>query len=100
MVNLNLIRAEGRIMKRFKKLAACVLVAGLALGPCYFVIAAEPIPAPSAPREAKPEKPFTNHKAFHPRLLEIAREYETYGRVDDEYRWAPWLCRKPQASAA
>ncbi len=25
----------------------------------------------------------------------IARDYQAWGRVDDEVRWAPWLCRMP-----
>jgi hypothetical protein len=29
------------------------------------------------------------------RALAIAREYKSYGRVDDELRWAPFLCRQP-----
>lgn len=32
---------------------------------------------------------------FHTRLKQIAGEYLTYGRIDDEYRWAPYLCRMP-----
>lgn len=27
-------------------------------------------------------------------------EYRSWGRVDDELRWAPWLCRMPLASRA
>jgi hypothetical protein len=34
------------------------------------------------------------------RLLEIARDYERFGRVDDEARWAPALCRGPEPSRA
>src|SRR5262245_25540832 len=41
-----------------------------------------------------------NSAQFHARLLEVAKTYETFGRVDDEYRWAPWLCRRPQPSEA
>src|SRR5258708_3861663 len=29
------------------------------------------------------------------RALAIAGEYKSYGRVDDELRWAPFLCRQP-----
>ncbi len=35
---------------------------------------------------------------FHEALLKIAAEYKTWGRVDDETRWAPWLCRAPMPS--
>ena len=34
------------------------------------------------------------------RLMEIARTYGQYGRVDDESRWAPYLCRMPNPSRA
>lgn len=37
---------------------------------------------------------------FHPQLLEIARTYQDYGRVDDETRWAPFFCRMPMPSVA
>lgn len=34
------------------------------------------------------------------RLLAIAAEYRSYGRVDDEMRWAPFLCRIPMPASA
>jgi len=37
---------------------------------------------------------------FHARLLEIARSYEPFGRVDDQSRWAPYYCRMPSPAAA
>lgn len=37
---------------------------------------------------------------FDARLLEVAKEYPRYGRVDDEGRWAPELCRLPRPSTA
>jgi hypothetical protein len=42
-----------------------------------------------------PEKKAVNDKQFHDKLLEVAKTYTTYGRVDDELRWAPELCRMP-----
>jgi hypothetical protein len=42
-----------------------------------------------------PEKAAVNDKEFHERLLDVAKTYTTYGRVDDELRWAPELCRMP-----
>lgn len=36
--------------------------------------------------------------SFRDRLAAIAREYLAWGRVDDELRWAPWLCRQPRPS--
>ena len=33
-------------------------------------------------------------------VLEIAKNYKSYGLVDDEARWAPWLCRMPMPAVA
>lgn len=33
------------------------------------------------------------------RLTAVGRAYITWGRVDDELRWAPWLCRQPSPSS-
>ena len=32
---------------------------------------------------------------FQKRLLDAASKYKSWGRVDDEMRWAPHLCRMP-----
>jgi hypothetical protein len=37
---------------------------------------------------------------FERHLLSIARAYRGFGRVDDETRWAPGLCRQPLPSRA
>jgi hypothetical protein len=42
------------------------------------------------PRTVKIEKPFETE------LLQVAKDYQGWGRVDDELRWAPWLCRMPE----
>jgi hypothetical protein len=34
------------------------------------------------------------------KVKEIAATYTSYGRVDDELRWAPWLCRMPMPATA
>ncbi len=49
---------------------------------------------------AGPPQSEENNRAFHSQLLKIAAEYKTYGRVDDETRWAPYLCRMPMPSMA
>lgn len=41
------------------------------------------------------DDPPVNDEQFHGRLLKIAENYPAYGRVDDEARWAPALCRAP-----
>ena len=39
--------------------------------------------------------------AFEEQMLQIARDYVSWGRVDDEMRWAPGLCRlRSRASPA
>jgi hypothetical protein len=35
-------------------------------------------------------------KPYAEKLLELAKTYERLGRIDDELRWAPGLCRMPQ----
>ncbi len=44
--------------------------------------------------------PVVNDTRFHARLLKVAEGYTSYGRVDDELRWAPGLCRLPLAGQA
>jgi hypothetical protein len=53
-------------------------------------------PARSAPREVN-RKPAAGK--FDARLLEIARSYEVFGRVDDRSRWAPAACDAPPTPA-
>jgi hypothetical protein len=38
--------------------------------------------------------------AFEQQILDIAAAYTAWGRVDDELRWAPWLCRAPSPGIA
>src|SRR4051812_33071032 len=38
--------------------------------------------------------------AFEEQVLAIAAEYQAWGRVDDELRWAPGLCRQPLPGVA
>ncbi len=48
------------------------------------------------PPPKKPAKPtVVNDKRFHAALKAAAAGYKGYGRVDDEMRWAPRLCRRP-----
>jgi hypothetical protein len=49
---------------------------------------------------AAPAPDVTNRESFHERLLEIARTYKDFGRLDDEFRWAPELCRMPRPGVA
>jgi hypothetical protein len=45
---------------------------------------------------ANPQESADAEKPFHKELLKAAADYKAWGRVDDEMRWAPWLCRAPQ----
>lgn len=45
-------------------------------------------------KDAKNGK-IANDPAFQKSLLTIASEYQSYGKVDDMSRWAPWLCAAP-----
>lgn len=44
--------------------------------------------------------PATPPGPFDDRLLAVAKNYVDWGRVDDETRWAPELCRLPNAAIA
>lgn len=57
------------------------------------------IPPPS-PGSNQPQAPTTVSKEDVARALAIAAEYKSYGRVDDELRWAPFLCRQPAPGVA
>jgi hypothetical protein len=67
-------------------LAICTLTA-LLLGISLGLTSAAPAPMPTEP-------------PFHAQLKKFASEYKTFGRVDDEMRWAPWLCRMPMPGVA
>ena len=45
---------------------------------------------PAAPVKPESDPPFQKE------LSQVAKDYKSWGRVDDEMRWAPWLCRMPQ----
>ena len=56
-------------------------------------------PATSAPATGAPgthAPPAEVDPAFVPDLERAFHEYKAWGRVDDELRWAPWLCRLPE----
>jgi hypothetical protein len=48
---------------------------------------------------ASEKKAAPNDERFHAALKGAAALYKGYGRVDDEVRWAPYLCRMPMPSA-
>ncbi|WP_437960702.1 hypothetical protein WME76_14315 [Sorangium sp. So ce119] len=58
---------------------------------------ATPAAAPSAPPVAGAAEIDAR---FAPLIASAFREYRAWGRVDDELRWAPWLCRLPMPGRA
>lgn len=56
-----------------------------------------PAQAPSGDAAAESE---ANDPRWHPTLRAIAAGYAQWGRVEDEMRWAPWLCRIPMPARA
>ena len=60
-----------------------------------FLAAIIPLLAGETP-ESKTQAPLPAAvKPFVDKVLDVAKKYEQFGRVDDEFRWAPWLCRTP-----
>ncbi len=46
--------------------------------------------------DSKTQEPYpAAMRPFADKLLDVAKKYEQFGRVDDEFRWAPYLCRMP-----
>jgi hypothetical protein len=52
-------------------------------------------PETSPTAVAEPQDP-----EFEKEILGAAQGYRAFGRVDDEMRWAPYLCRQPEPSRA
>ncbi len=52
-------------------------------------------PAPNPAPAVVDTPPVENHEHWHATLRTIASAYNAWGRVDDEYRFAPFLCRMP-----
>lgn len=59
-----------------------------------------PAASRGAATSAAEQTPTRATSDFRARIAQVAREYAGWGRVDDELRWAPYLCRMPLASAA
>ena len=53
--------------------------------------------ADAAPTRAEPAE---NDPRWHATVRAIASGYERWGRVDDEMRWAPYLCKMPRPARA
>jgi hypothetical protein len=58
--------------------------------------------APDAPAPTPPEAPAPAEldARFVPLVAAAFRDYRAWGRVDDQVRWAPWLCRMPMPAQA
>jgi hypothetical protein len=53
-------------------------------------------PAAPAPATEPAPSPTEPGRRFQERLLHIARNYQSYGQVDDKLRWAPTYCEAPR----
>lgn len=60
------------------------------------VVAADVVPAAVEPAAT----PVENDPRWHSALQAIAAGYQAWGKVDDENRWAPFLCRMPTPASA
>ncbi len=87
-------------------LAACTREPALTeppVAPPTPVNAAPVVNAPvanAAPVITPVEAPVANDPRWHATLRAIAAGYTHWGRVDDENRWAPGLCRMPTPASA
>jgi len=82
-------------------LLACAREPALAPASAAPADPASPAPAPEpAPVVPEPEPPAENDPRWHPALRAIVASYSQWGRVDDEMRWAPHLCRLPTPARA
>jgi hypothetical protein len=66
-------------------------------GPALVLVPALGLLAASA---AADEEAWENDARFHGLVRAVVGQYESWGRVDDEGRWAPWLCRMPFPASA
>jgi hypothetical protein len=63
--------------------------------------APDPVPVANNASIANPPiAPTANDPRWHQTLKAIAAGYSQWGRVDDEMRWAPGLCKMPTPSRA
>ncbi len=61
---------------------------------------ADAAPVAAGGVDAAPVAAVENDPRWHPTLRAIAAGYRQWGRVDDEMRWAPHLCRMPTPARA
>lgn len=48
----------------------------------------------------EPPKPDENQERWHAAVNAVATGYKGWQRLEDEGRWAPWLCRMPRQAPA
>lgn len=79
-----------------------LLLAACASEPTQATTTPTPAPAPQAvaTTTTPPVTTEENDPRWHATLLAIAADYPKWGRVEDEMRWAPYLCRMPTPARA
>jgi hypothetical protein len=82
--------------------AACTRADGPTKDPATTTATVASVASP--PAAAPPPPPAVDPKEIDPRFVDDLKkafaEYKAWGRVDDELRWAPWLCRMPNPGFA
>ncbi len=71
-------------------------LAGLCLQACLASAALAEIPTKLGDDQLPMGAAKRTPGPFDQLLFKVGSEYKRWGRVDDEMRWAPWLCRKPE----
>jgi hypothetical protein len=74
--------------------------AAAALAYTHPALVADVAPVAVAVAAPVPVAVVENDPRWHPTLRAIAAGYSQWGRVDDEMRWAPHLCRMPTPARA
>jgi len=69
------------------------MAVGVILG-CCFTFSIAIVVSRADPEKTSAPTP-ESLKPFEKQMLEVAKKYPDYGRVDDEFRWAPFYCRMP-----
>ncbi len=95
------------MLKNASRLAVFAVIAALVVTMALDSTSGQDAQGQAGPRRAKQARdaqqadpPTDPEEALRLRVLEAAKNYREFGRVDDEARWAPYLCRSPMRPEA